>query len=174
MFKRRQCLAYAVPNKHYNAIRSDWSQKNDKFMMTRTQNRRGQRAFSFNVCFVEIGSWKNVSPVRVRSASMSDSFRGERPWYRANEPPSPVRCPRMSTWQSFGCNVHDPLTFASSKRQNDKGLKWRQLRYKLERVWRTYFIRGSNVIDQMIALIPPMTSSWEGTGPELGQIPFRT
>lgn len=38
----------------------------------------------------------------------------------------------------------------------------------------TYLIKGRIVIDQKIALRPPMTSSGEGTGPEAGQIPFKT
>jgi hypothetical protein len=39
---------------------------------------------------------------------------------------------------------------------------------------RTYLSKGRRVIAQIIALIPPMISSWDGKGPVLGQIPFRT
>lgn len=39
---------------------------------------------------------------------------------------------------------------------------------------RTYLRRGSNVSAQRIALIPPITSSFEGTGPVAGQMPLRT
>jgi hypothetical protein len=38
----------------------------------------------------------------------------------------------------------------------------------------TYLSNGNNVRDQTIALTPPMISSFEGTGPSLGQIPFKT
>lgn len=38
----------------------------------------------------------------------------------------------------------------------------------------TYFSKGKSVRDHIMALIPPMTSSSEGTSPVLGQIPFKT
>lgn len=38
----------------------------------------------------------------------------------------------------------------------------------------TYLMSGRMVIDQKMALRPPITSSSEGTGPEPGQIPFKT
>jgi hypothetical protein len=38
----------------------------------------------------------------------------------------------------------------------------------------TYFNNGRMVRDQKMALIPPITSSFEGTGPLAGQIPFKT
>ena len=37
----------------------------------------------------------------------------------------------------------------------------------------TYFKRGIRVKLQIIALIAPITSSWEGMGPEGGHNPFR-
>ena len=38
---------------------------------------------------------------------------------------------------------------------------------------RTYLMSGSNVKAQIIALMPPMTSSVEGTGPVAGHNPLR-
>lgn len=38
----------------------------------------------------------------------------------------------------------------------------------------TYFNNGRRVSDQTMALMPPMTSSSDGTLPDAGQIPFRT
>lgn len=38
----------------------------------------------------------------------------------------------------------------------------------------TYLRNGNRVRAQMMALIPPMMSSFEGTFPPLGQIPFKT
>lgn len=39
---------------------------------------------------------------------------------------------------------------------------------------RTYLIRGKMVMAHIIAEIPPITSSVEGTGPDDGHIPLRT
>lgn len=47
------------------------------------------------------------------------------------------------------------------------------LKIRQKRV-RTYLRRGRNVRDQIMALIPPMTSSLGGTGPDVGQMPLRT
>ena len=38
----------------------------------------------------------------------------------------------------------------------------------------TYFISGKMVNAQMIALMPPITSSFDGTEPVEGHIPFST
>ena len=38
----------------------------------------------------------------------------------------------------------------------------------------TYLTSGINVMAQMIALIAPITSSFEGAGPSAAQIPFKT
>ena len=43
----------------------------------------------------------------------------------------------------------------------------------LSRLLPTYFRRGIRVKLQIIALIAPITSSWEGTGPDGGHNPFR-
>ena len=43
----------------------------------------------------------------------------------------------------------------------------------LSRLLPTYFKRGIRVKLQIIALIAPITSSWEGMGPEGGNNPFK-
>lgn len=66
------------------------------------------------------------------------------------------------------------FTFGRGKLERNEDLNEREVRtlVKYRAQLRTYLIKGSNVKAQMIALIPPMTSSAEGAGPVAGHKPF--
>lgn len=71
-------------------------------------------------------------------------------------------------------------TFVCTEAQTDKNLivsgklKKPALGGEKAKMAPTYLVSGRSVRDQIMALMHPMTSSSGGTGPDVGQIPFRT
>ena len=137
-----------------------------------THNNRGHRALSFNVLTGFLDFPKRLSPLRVRSSSKFCSSGGYRAWNKAKDPPSPV-VPRLSRkkghmfWRTYlrwfqNRGIYRP----------DVGFSWDSAQSRDVKF--TYLSNGNNVRDQMMALMPPMISSSEGTGPAAGQIPFKT
>ena len=71
---------------------------------------------------------------------------------------------------------YERFTFVSSKIEGYANLKQSVISQVniMKGLKFTYLSNGNKVRDQMMALMPPITSSFEGTGPSEGQIPFKT